>query len=64
MLHNVQSTLNDIAKAMRLVDDEDYEEALPLLARVVAFGPPSVSAPAYHLWALCHVRLGRMERAL
>lgn len=64
MLRNLQTILRDIDDARRRIDDEDYEGALPILARVVAFAPEQVSVPAYHLWAICHVRLGRMERAL
>lgn len=64
MLRNVQNTLDDIADAMRRVAVEDFEGALPILARVVAFAPGEASVAAYQLWALCHVRLGRMERAL
>ena len=64
MLRNLKTILDDVNDAMRRIGDEDYEGALPILARVVAFAPEEVSVPAYHLWALCHVRLGRMERAL
>lgn len=64
MLRDLQTILDDIADATRRIDDEDYEGALPILARVVAFAPEEASVPAYRLWALCHVRLGRMERAL
>ena len=64
MLRNLQTILEDIGDATRRIDEEDYEGALPILARVVAFAPEVASVPAYHLWALCHVRLGRMERAL
>jgi tetratricopeptide (TPR) repeat protein len=64
MLHNVQSVLRDIKDATRRVEEEDFEGALPILARVVAFGPNDVAEPAYQLWALCHLRLGRIERAL
>ena len=64
MLRDVQTILGDIDDAMRRVGAEDFEGALPILARVVAFGPEEVSGPAYPVWALCHVRLGRMERAL
>lgn len=64
MLRDLQTILDDIGDAVRRVDDEDYEGALPILARVVAFAPEEASVPAYQLWALCHVRLGRMERAL
>jgi len=64
VLRGLQTILHDIGDARRRIDDEDYEGALPILARVVAFAPEQLSVPAYHLWALCHVRLGRMERAL
>lgn len=64
MLDSHQSILADLAKAMRLVGEEDYADALPLLARVVAFGVPEVAVPAYEVWTRCHLQLGRTERAL
>jgi tetratricopeptide (TPR) repeat protein len=64
VLRDRKLVLDDIEDAMRRIRDEDYEGALPILAKVVAFAPEKVSVPAYHLWAICHVRLGRMERAL
>ena len=64
MLRDLKTILADIRDAVRRIDDEDHEGALPILAKVVAFGPEEVSVPAYRLWALTHLRLGRMERAL
>ncbi|HEY0371110.1 MAG TPA: tetratricopeptide repeat protein [Thermoanaerobaculia bacterium] len=64
MLDSHQSILADIDAAMLLIEEEDYANALPLLARVVAFGVPEVAVPAYHLWVRCHLRLERTERAL
>ena len=40
----------------------EYLTALPLLSRIVAFEPEH--AYAYLLWVLCHIKLGRHERAL
>src|SRR5258706_5594110 len=58
-LHTVE---DDLREAIYLVSQEEYHEALPLLARVVSFDP--ANAKAHELWVACHLHLGRMERVI
>src|SRR5258705_294448 len=58
-LHTVE---DDLLEAIHLVHQEEYLEALPLLARIVSFDP--ANARAYELWVGCHINLGRMERVI
>ncbi len=62
MLPSLRTVDDDIADALHLLDDFDFEAALPILGRAVAFAPEN--ALAYELWVFCHLHLGRFERVL
>jgi tetratricopeptide (TPR) repeat protein len=62
MSSGFQSTEELVNEALSLMQEEDYGIALPLLSRIVAFEPEH--AYAYLVWVLCHIKLGRYERAL
>jgi tetratricopeptide (TPR) repeat protein len=52
----------DLRQAVEYIEHENYRDALHLLTRVASFDP--ANATAYELWVMCHVRVGRLERAL
>lgn len=58
----LRSSADDFRDARELVANQRYAEALPLLAKVVAFDPSN--HPAYVLWINCHSHLERHARAL
>ena len=62
MVIGFRTTDDLFGEALELVDIENYEKALPLLARVVAFD--STNAVAYELWVGCHIYLKRYARAI
>lgn len=62
MSSGFQTTEELLSDAIDLMDDEDYEGALPMLARVVSFEPGNDLA--YELWVTCHLELDRFERVL
>ena len=57
--HSTEELVNE---ALGLMQKKDYGAALPLLSRIVAFEPERPYP--YLLWVLCHIKLGRAERAL
>src|SRR6266550_1764122 len=52
----------DVAQAVEYIENDHCHDALPLLARVVSFEP--ANATAHELWVVCHIRTGRLERAI
>jgi tetratricopeptide (TPR) repeat protein len=62
MSSGFESTEELVDRAVRLMKEQDHAAALPLLSRIVAF-EPELAYP-YLLWVLCHIKLGRHERAL
>jgi tetratricopeptide (TPR) repeat protein len=62
MFSGIRTNEDELLDAIEHLDNDDYERALPILGRVVAFDP--LNALAYELWVVCHIRAGRTERAL
>jgi tetratricopeptide (TPR) repeat protein len=62
MLSGIRTNDDDLLEAIEHIDNDDYTRALPILGRVVAFEPSN--ALAHELWVVCHIRVGRRERAL
>ncbi len=62
MPFDLRTVEDDFLEAIYRISQEEFHEALPLLARVVSFDPANASA--YELWVACHLNLGRMERVI
>lgn len=56
------SSGNDYDKAVDLIDDEDYSDAIPLLKKVVAMEP--ANADAFNFLGYAHRKLGKHSEAL
>jgi Flp pilus assembly protein TadD len=52
----------DLLQAVEYIENDNYRDALPLLTRVVSFEP--ANATAHELWVMCHIHVGRLERAV
>lgn len=62
MISGIRTAEEDLLHAIEHIDYGEYDGALPILSRVVAFAPSN--ALAYELWVVCHMRLARIDRAL
>src|SRR5437870_150950 len=62
MFSGIRTNDDDLLDAIEHLENDDYQRALPILGRVVAFEP--MNTIAYELWVVCHIRGGRAERAL
>jgi len=62
VISGIRTAEEDLLHAIEHIDYGEYERALPILSRVVAFAPSN--ALAYELWVVCHIRLARIDRAL
>ena len=57
----IVTTDEEILHAIEHIENDDFQVALPILSRAVAFQPNN--ALAYQLWIMCHIHLGRLEKA-
>ena len=58
----IRTLEEDLLQAVAYIENDNYRDALPLLTRVVSFEP--ANATAHELWVICHIHVGRLERAL
>jgi len=57
----IVTTDEEILHAIEHIENDDFQVTLPILSRAVAFQPNN--ALAYQLWIMCHIHLGRLEKA-